>query len=156
MMSVALSASEMNKLKIPYSKQEVGHCYERLKQTMPVYQEGIADIRSEMESESPFETRLQNVLRRHEAVMKTADPESSPHSWNEDDVYFCVLYDMLEAMLAAESEHVAKQESTPDQKRKAFDALGRSIARLPFGSPQYRSSIRPRLEKIVADNRKKL
>jgi hypothetical protein len=91
----------------------------------------------------------------NEAVQE-GQTQKSPHSWNEDDVFRCCFYDMLEAMYAAEAGKIATGQGTVAEKRKGLDALGASIAKLPFGSPQYDSSIRPRLEKAVSSYRKDL
>lgn len=141
----------MMTLTIPYNEKDVGHCYERLKQTLPVYQEGISGIRLVMESNRPFAARLQKVLKAHEAVLKSAQTQLSPHSWNEDDFYLCCLYDMLEAMYAAEAARIAAGSGSDEEKRKELAALASSIDKLPFGSPQFREGIRPRLEKAVTN-----
>jgi hypothetical protein len=140
----------MTKLKIPFKAKEVGHCYDRLKQTLPVYQDGIAEIRNEMESNHPFEQRLQNVLTLHASNLQAAQTRESAHTWNEEDIYLCCLYDMLEAMYANEAEQIAGGSGTLDEKRKNLSHLAESITRLPFGSPQYRTAIRPRLENAIA------
>lgn len=148
--------NKMTKLKIPYSAKEVGHCYDRLKQTLPVYQKGISDIRSEMESNNSFEQRLQKVLDVHAGILKAAQTQESPHSWEEPDVYLCVLYDMLEAMYVSEADGIVAKAGALPEKRKNLDALVTSIPKLPFGSPQYQSAIRPRLEQAVSNASKKL
>lgn len=140
----------MMTLTIPYNQKDVGHCYERLKQTLPVYQEGISGIRRVMESNQSFAARLQKVVKANAAVVKSARTQASPHSWNEDDIYLCCLYDMLEAMYAAESARIATGPGSAVEKRKQLAALASSIDRLPFGSPQFREGIRPRLEKAVS------
>jgi hypothetical protein len=145
----------MTKLKIPYGGAEVDHCFDRLKETLPVYQKGIADIRSAMESNNLFEERLRKVLRLHAALLQAAQNEESPQSWNEEDVYLCVLYDMFEAMYASEADRIAAGSGLPQQKASNLYSLSGTIARLPFGSPQYVSTIRPRLQKIVSDRSKK-
>lgn len=142
----------MMTLTIPYNQKDVGHCYERLKQTLPVYQEGISAIRLVMESNKPFSARLQKVVKANAAVLKSAQTQASPHSWNEDDIYLCCLYDMLEAMYAAESARIATGPGSADEKRKQLAALASSIDKLPFGSPQFREGIRPRLEKAVSNH----
>ena len=146
----------MNELKIPYSPKEVGHCYDRLKQTMPVYQNGISAIRSEMESQNSFDLRLKKVLSLLNNAVQEGQTQESTNSWNEDDVFRCCFYDMLEAMYAAEAERITSGQGTSAEKMKNLDALAASIAKLPFGSPQYDSGIRPRLEKAVSEHRKDL
>lgn len=140
----------MTKLKIPYNAGEVSHCYDRITELLPVYQKGLTDIRQAMESNNTFEERLRKVLRLHAAILKDAQSEESPHSWNEEDIYLCVLYDKFEAMYAHEATRIALGSGTSEEKRKNLDALAATIARLPFGSPQYSYSIRPRLQKAVS------
>ncbi|MCI0412821.1 hypothetical protein L0222_08485 [bacterium] len=139
----------MPKLRIPYREQATAHCYDRLVQTLSLYQKGIADIRLAMESNNSFGERLRKVLRLHAMNLQATDPEESSDSWNDEDVYLCCLYDMLEAMYNAEAERIAGAAGSHHDKRKNLDDLRASIARLPFGSSQYRNSIRPRLEKSV-------
>ena len=138
----------MPKLKIPYG-QEAGHCYERLAQTLPLCQKGIADIRLAMESNNTFEERLRKVLRLHAMNLQAAETEESTDSWNEEDVYLCCLYDMLESMYNAEAERIAAGAGAYQEKRKNLEDLRSSIARLPFGSSEYRNRVRPRLERVV-------
>ena len=88
----------MAKLKIPYSPDEVGECYRRLGQLLPVYQKGISDIRAKMESNQPFDQRLKAGLKIHARVLRESAKQETQHSWNEEDVYLCCLYDMLESM----------------------------------------------------------
>jgi len=145
----------MTKLKIPFNEAEVDHCYNRLKETLPVYQKGVTDIRSTMESNNLFDERLRKALRLHAALLQAAQNEESPQSWNEEDVYLCVLYDMFQAMYAAEADRISNGAGSPREKAANLYTLGGTIARLPFGSPQYVSTIRPRLQKIVSDAGKK-
>ena len=145
----------MTKLKIPYGGAEVDHCFDRLKETLPVYQKGIADIRSAMESNNLFEERLRKVLRLHAALLQAAQDKESPQPWNEEDIYLCVLYDMFQAMYAAEADRIASGAGLAQQKASNLYTLSNTIARLPFGSPQYVSTIRPRLQKIVSDAAKR-
>jgi hypothetical protein len=152
----AVTETTMNELKIPYSPKEVGHCYDRLKQTMPVYQNGISAIRSEIESQNSFDQRLKKVLSLLNSTVQEGQTRESSNSWNEDDVFRCCFYDMLEAMYAAEAERITSEQGTSADKMKNLDALAASIAKLPFGSPQYESGIRPRLEKAVSEHRKDL
>ncbi len=146
----------MPKLKIPYSERETGYCYDRLGQTLNVYQKGIADIRLAMESNNSFEQRLRKVLRLHAMSLQAVEPEETSDSWNEEDVYLCCLYDMLESMYNAEAERIASGAVSYEEKRKNLDDLKISIARLPFGSSQYRNNIRPRLERAVLERSKSL
>ena len=141
----------MTKLKIPYGGAEVDHCFDRLKETLPIYQKGVSDIRAAMESNNLFEERLRKVLRLHAALLQAAENEESPQNWNEEDVYSCVLYDMFQAMYAAEADRIAAGSGLPQQKASNLYSLSNTIGRLPFGSPLYVSTIRPRLQKIVSD-----
>jgi hypothetical protein len=138
----------MPKLKLPYG-QDAGHCYDRLAQGQPLYQKGIADIRLAMESNNSFEQRLRKVLRLHAMNLQAAESQEASDSWNEEDVYLCCLYDMLESMYNAEAERIAVSAGVYMEKRKNLDDVRASIARLPFGSVEYRNSTRPRLEKAV-------
>jgi hypothetical protein len=145
----------MTRLKIPFSGAEVEHCFDRLKETLPVYQKGIADIRTAMESNNLFEERLRKVLRLHAALLQAAQDEESPQPWNEEDVYLCVLYDMFQAMYAAEADRIAGAAGLPQEKARNLYSLSGTIARLPFGSPQYIATIRPRLQRIVSETAKR-
>ena len=145
----------MPKLKIPYSEL-TGYCYDRLAQTQSVYQKGIADIRLAMESNNSFEERLRKVLRLHAMSLQAVEPEETPESLNEEEVYLCCLYDMLESMYNAEAERIAGGAVSYEVKKKNLDDLKVSIARLPFGNPQYRNNIRPRLERAVSERSKNL
>jgi hypothetical protein len=143
---------KMMKLKIPYSPSEVGECYRRLDQTLPVFQKGISDIRDAMESTEPFDRRLRKVLKLHERVLRESAKQETQHSWNEEDVYLCCLYDMLESAYAGEADRIAKGTGDPAEKRKSLSQISATIPKLPFGSPQYREGIRPRLERAVSDH----
>jgi hypothetical protein len=145
----------MPKLKIPYG-QNAGDCYDRLAQTLPLYQKGITDIRLAMESNNSFEQRLRKVLRLHAMILQAAETDETSDSPNEEDVYLCCLYDMLESMYNAEAERIAVGAGAYQEKRKNLDDLRASIARLPFGSPEYRNSTRPSLEKAVFQRIKNL
>jgi hypothetical protein len=141
----------MTKLKIPFSETDVKHCLDRLKETLPIYQKGIADIRTAMESNNLFEERFRKVLRLHAALLQAAQNEESPQSWNEEDVYLCVLYDMFQAMYAAEADRIAGAAGSSQEKARNLHLLSGTIARLPFGDQQYIARVRPRLQKIVSD-----
>jgi hypothetical protein len=136
----------MPKLKLPYG-QDAGHCYDRLtQQGQLLYQKGIADIRLAMESNNSFEQRLRKVLRLHAMTLQAAETEETS---DEEHVYSCCLYDMLESMYNAEAERIIVSAGSYMEKRKNLDDLRASIARLPFGSVAYRNGTRPRLEKTV-------
>jgi hypothetical protein len=141
----------MAKLKIPYSPDEVGECYRRLDQMLPVYQKGISDIRAKMESNQLFDQRLRTVLKIHARVLHESANQETQHSWNEEDVYLCCLYDMLESMYAAEAARIATGTDDAKEKRKNLVQLSATIPKLPFGSPQYQEGIRPRLERAVSN-----
>jgi hypothetical protein len=145
----------MPKLKLPY-EQDAGHCYDHLAQGVPLYQKGIADIRLAMESNNSFEQRLRKVLRLHAMNLQAVETEESSDSSNEEDVYLCCLYDMLESMYNAEAERITVGAGAYQEKRKNLDDLRASIARLPFGNREYRNHTRPRLEKAVLQRIKKL
>jgi hypothetical protein len=151
-----MNMSETTKLKIPYDPQQVGHCYERLKEMLPVYQKGISRIRAEMESGRPFHQRLDKLLSLHDSILETGQGQKTSHSWIEEDVYLCCLYDMLEAMYAMEAEKILRSDGLTAQKKKNLEELSRSIEDLPFGSPQYRTGIRPRLESVISSCVKQL
>ena len=137
----------MPKLKLPYT-QDAGYCYDRLALGLPLYQKGVADIRFAMESNNSFEQRMRKVLRLHAMNLQAAETEESSDSWNED-VYLCCLYDMLDSMYNAEAERIAVAAGGHGEKLRNLEELKASIARLPFGSPEYRNNIRPRLERAV-------
>jgi hypothetical protein len=145
----------MPKLKLPYG-QDASHCYDRLAQGLPHYQKGIADIRFAMESNNSFEQRLRKVLRLHAMNLQAAEIEESSDSWSEEDVYLCCLYDMLESMYNVEAERIAAAAGGYQEKRKNLNDLRATIARLPFGSIEYRNNTRPRLEKAVFQRIKNL
>jgi hypothetical protein len=155
LMSLSLAAAaeeKMTKLKIPYSPSEVGECYRRLEQTLPVFQKGISDIRTRMESNQIFDERLRAVLKIHARVLRESTNQESQHSWNEEDIYLCCLYDMLESMYAAEANRIASGTGAAEERRKSLRQLSSTIPKLPFGSPQYSEGIRPRFERAVSNN----
>ena len=142
----------MTKLKIPYSPSEVGECYQRLEQMLPVFQKGISDIRTTMESNDTFDHRLRKVLQLHARVLRESTEQESEHSWNEEDFYLCCLYDMLEAMYFAEAKRIAVGTGNTIERKERLAQLSATIPKLPFGSPQYWEGIRPRLERAVTNN----
>ena len=142
----------MTKLKIPYSPSEVGECYTRLEQTLPVFQKGLYDIRARMESNQIFEERLRAVLKIHARVLRESANQESQQSWNEEDIYLCCLYDMLESMYAAEANRIASGTGAAEERKKSLTQLSSTIPKLPFGSPQYREGIRPRFERAISNN----
>ena len=141
----------MTKLKIPFHEIESSSCYERISETLPVYRKCISDIRVAMESNNLFEERLRKILRLHGSLLKDAQNEESSQTWNEEDVYLCVLYDMFEAMYTAEADRIVAGSGISQQKARSLYDLGNTIARLPFGSTHYLSTVRPKLQKIISD-----
>jgi hypothetical protein len=139
----------MNNLKIPHNPGEAGVCYKRLKEALPVYQKGIADIQLEMNSKSPFDLRLRKVLRLHARTLQEALDQETSSSWNEEEVYLCCLYDMLEAFYIFEADRIAHSAGSSDEIRRSLNELFASIPKLPFGSSHYQSIIRPRLERAI-------
>jgi hypothetical protein len=149
---IAAEADEkMTKLKIPYNPSQVGECYRRLEQTLPVFQKGISGIRAAMESNQKFDARLRKALQLHARVLRESADQETPHSWNEEDVYLCCLYDMLESMYAAEANRIASGNDPAEERKKGLAQLSETISKLPFGSPQYQEGIRPRLERAVSN-----
>ena len=84
------------------------------------------------------------------SVLRESAKQETQHSWNEEDVYLCCLYDMLESMYAAEATRIATGTDDAKEKRKNLAQLSATIPKLPFGSPQYQEGIRPRLERAVS------
>lgn len=135
-------------IQIPFSPKEVGHCYERLQKADEVYRETIEEIRQVMVSTAPFEERLSECLRSHNEMLEETH-QNLDSEFPEEDIYLCCLYDMLEAMYAAEAKSIAGSELEKQARLDQLDALQQSIRQLPFGSPQFREGIRPRLERQV-------
>jgi len=143
-------------LKIPYRPKEVGHCYERLKEASPVYQKAVAEIQTTLGSGSDFNERLQKSMEIHRAAREQGKKEPRRHTWIEEDIYLCCLYDVLEAAIANEAETIIQSKDSKEVKEKRLDGLGQSIESLTFGSPQYRTGIKPRFQEKVLDARKRL
>jgi hypothetical protein len=143
-------------LKIPYRPKEVGHCYERLKEASPVFQKAIEEIQTTLQTESEFNERLQKSMEIHRAAREQGKKEPRRHTWIEEDIYLCCLYDILEAAFAQEAETITQSKEPKEVKEKLLDNLGQSIESLKFGSPQYRTGIKPRFEEKISNARKHL
>jgi hypothetical protein len=146
-------ASEVKPMiKIPYHPKATSHCYERIKTTRPHYRDAVAQMRSVIESQAQFQDKLNKVLALHQQVLKAKS--DSEAEFQEMDVFLCCLYDMLQALYADECEKILA--SNADDKKQQLDAVAKSLDELPFGSPQYRTGIRPKLVGIVTSAQKKV
>lgn len=143
-------------IQIPFSPKEVGHCYERLKKTLPAYQEARAEEESIIRSEAPYSERLQKTLALHAAVLDRVRADQSDPEGVDEGIYMCCLYDMLEALVASEVDRVAGSSLPVSEKQTQLESIGDSIRNLPFGSPQFKTGIRRRLEAHVTGALKKL
>jgi hypothetical protein len=143
-------------IQIPYSPKEVGHCYERLHRALPAYREARAGIEAVIRSGAGYSERLQKVLALHAEVLERVRADGSDPEGVDEGIYLCCLYDMLEAMVAAEAESVSAGPLPASGKRAQLESIGESIRNLPFGSPQFKTGIRRRLEGHVSGALKKL
>jgi hypothetical protein len=143
------------KMKIPFRPKVVGQCYERLKKTDALFRDGVAKIRETLESEDlSAEERIKRVVALNGPVAKQS--ETDEQLMVDIDTYLCCVYDMLEAFYAEETSRILKGPQEKDAKRKGIEALGATVDLLPYGSPQYRTGIRPRYEKLISDALKRV
>ena len=141
-------------IKIPYHPKATAHCYESIKTTRAPYRDAVAQMKSVIESQAQFEEKLNQVLALHQQVLKAqTDSESE---FQQMDVFLCCLYDMLQALYADGSQNILASDANKNQKKEQLTAVAKSIEGLPFGGPQYRTGIRPKLERIVASAQKKV
>jgi hypothetical protein len=157
--ALAAGTDEMktaSKLQIPYRPKELSHCYERMPQTRKFLQDGLSQARSILESEEPFQKRLDEAMKINQETLQRATVEPPVQTWLEQDVYLCCLYDMLEAAFAAEADRIIATKADASKKKEDLQALLKSIEGLGPGSPQYRSGIKPRLVKTVQNALKKI
>lgn len=141
-------------IKIPYHPKATSHCYESIKTTHAPYRDAVAQMRSVIESQAQFEQKLNKVLELHQQVLKSKSDDES--EFQDMDVFLCCLYDMLQALYADESQKILASNADSDQKKEQLAAVAKSIDGLPFGSPLYRTGIRPKLVGIVTSAQKKL
>lgn len=141
-------AEDKKMIQIPFSPKEVGHCYEKLQNTEAVYRETIEEIHKTMDSAAPFEERLSKCMQVHNEMLEHTH-QNIESEFPEEDIYLCCLYDMLEAMYSVEAKNISGSPLEKERKQEKLDALQQSIRQLPFGSPQFREGIRPRLERQV-------
>lgn len=141
-------------IKIPYHPKATSHCYESIKTARAPYRDAVAQMRSVIESQVQFEEKLNKVLALHQQVLKSKG--DSEAEFQDVDVFLCCLYDMLQAFYADESEKILASDAGSNQKKEQLNALMKSIEGLPFGGPQYRTGIRPRLVGIVTSAQKKV
>jgi hypothetical protein len=73
-----------------------------------------------------------------------------------EDIYLCCVYDLVEAAFASEVESVLKSTNNSELKTKQLDQLTSVIELLPFKSPQYETTIKPRLEKKITQAKAEL
>ena len=153
MATMNTDASEVKSMiKIPYHPKATSHCYESIKTARAHYRDAVAQMRSVIESQAQFQEKLNKVLALHQQVLKSKS--DSEAEFQDMDVFLCCMYDMLQALYADESEKILA--SNADDKKQQLDAVAKSIDGLPFGSPQYRTVIRPKLVGIVTSAQKKL
>lgn len=155
-MAGAGNMTETRHLTIPYNPKDTGHCYERLSQTQSVYQDAVRKIREALESDRDFSARMKSAMALNKKTIEQSQTLPHLQPWIEEDVYLCCLYDMLESVVSAETTEIVSGKDNPKQKEARLKAVLDDIASLPFGSPQYRTGIRPRLEKPVKNAMKKL
>src|SRR5262245_31757025 len=145
-------ASEVKSMiKIPHHPKATSHCYESIKTARAPYRDAVAQMRSAIESQAPFQEKLNKVIMLHQQALKAR--EDSESEFQQIDVFLCCLYDMLQALYADEAEKILTSKA---DKKTELDALAKSIEGLPFDSPQYRNVIRPKLVGIVTSAQKKL
>lgn len=141
-------------IKIPYNAKATAHCYDKIQSTRAPYREAVAQMKSTIESQSSFQEKFDRVLALHQqALQSKGDSEAE---FQQIDVFLCCIYDMLQALYADESEKIVASSNAADQKKTEINELMKSIGQLPFGGPQYRTGIKPRLERIVKNAQKKL
>jgi hypothetical protein len=141
-------------IKIPYQSKATTHCYESIKTARAPYRDGVAQIRSVIESQAQFQEKLNKVLELHQQVLKSKSDDEA--EFQDMDVFLCCLYDMLQALYADESEKILASNGDANHKKEQLAVLSKSIETLPFGSITYRTAIRPKLEGIVTSAQKKL
>jgi hypothetical protein len=152
---VMIQANEVKPMiKIPYHPKATSHCYESIKTARPPYRDAVAQMRSAIESQAPFQEKLNKVLALHQQALKSQT--DSEAEFQQIDVFLCCLYDMLQALYADEAEKILASNADKNQKKTELDALAKSIDGLSFDSPQYRNVIRPNLVGIVTSAQKKL
>jgi hypothetical protein len=139
-------------IKIPYHPKATSHCYESIKTARAHYRDAVAQMRSVIESQAQFQEKLNKMIALHQQVLKSKS--DSEAEFQDMDVILCCMYDKLQALYADESEKILA--SNADDKKQQLDVVGKSIDALPFGSPQYRNVIRPKLVGIVTSAQKKL
>src|SRR5262245_51434803 len=150
LLSMSLNGTQTmgTSLQIPFHPKEVGHCYQKLSKMRPVYREGVDRIRQLLEGSGSIADRFDAAIEAHREIRTRAKSEPPIKDFVEEDFYLCCVYDMLQAAVGAEVESIL---NSGDGKKKRLDEVMTAIKALPFGSPQYKTGILPRMEKQVQD-----
>ena len=138
----------MAKIQIPFYA-DTRECYQDLKETDRVWQDGFAAMVKAAESDEDFPRRLRNVLEILRETVQAGHSRPPVQPWMEGDVFSCCAEDLLAAMFAAEAQRRAEEHADPDARETARRTLLQELEGIPWDYPQWREVIRPRIEREI-------
>lgn len=145
-----LSGQQMVEITLPYNK-EMTHCYEHLSKTNEEYRDAFAELRKIASQSLSFEERLRKISERHEAALRKGKAVAQQQPWREEDAYVCCVYDLHEAVFAKEVERILTSSGETEAKSTLLRNMMKSLEGVPFGSPQWNTRIKLRIQKNIKE-----
>ncbi len=143
-------------INLPY-RTESRQCYQRLKESRRVFQNGFEQMSASAQSESPFKQRLADIISIQGKTVESGRKEVSNTTWSEEDVFVCCAHDLLQAVFAQEAEKIAADPSTgKTQKQAGIKALIKDLNRIPYTGPTWNHATKPAIRKQLDEVLKRL
>ena len=132
-------------LKLPFVPA-AKECYSQLKQCNKVYRDGFEEMRNLAGGSDPFADRLKRVYGVLERTGAEGSAQPSSHTWSEEDVFMCCVFDLTRALFDSEKNAVLNGKLAVEEKRERLQDLVKLLENLQIGGPKWNQIIMPEIK----------